>query len=402
MQTTRLGTCKVCVGCGRCQKQAKGMRTLTASFRVRELSAESRKQIDKGFIVADIGTTTVAMELYDFQGIKVAQYTCLNPQRVFGSDVISRISAAQDRMNALQMQKQLRDVLLTGIAYFEKEHAPVEEVYVSGNTTMLYFLCGKDVTPLGVAPFATDELVMEQFVLEGKRVYTLPGISAFVGSDVLSGIMAIGMHRKDKVTLFIDLGTNGEMVLGNQDKLLCTSVAAGPAFDYAVYDSDMAFGADMVSLVAHLLQQSVVDENGLLTEECFERGVSIGGVVITQDYLQKLLLAKAAVFAGIEILKTEYGLHDFSQIERVYIAGGMGFSLSEDAAIRIGMFPEAFRDKTVVVGNTSLAGACYFARCKTANCEAEEVKRNAENINLAQNNRFSQLYCENMRFVAGD
>ena len=398
MQTTRCKTCKVCVDCGRCQKQMKGMRTITASFHVRELLAENRKKTEKGFIVADIGTTTIAMELYDFQGIKASQYTCLNPQRVFGSDVISRISAAQDKINALQLQKQLRDVLLEGVAYFEKEHTPVDEIYVSGNTTMLYFLWGKDVAPLGVSPFLTDELEMECFDLNGKKVHTLPGISAFVGSDVLSGALALGLHQREKLTLFIDLGTNGEMMLGGKDKILCTSVAAGPAFDHGICEEDAAFGADMVSLVAELLQQEIVDGNGLLTEEYFEKGITIGGVVITQDYLQKLLLAKAAVAAGIEVLGKEYGILDFSEISRIYMAGGMGFTMSEDAAIRIGMFPETFRKKTVAVGNTSLAGAYYFARAKAAKEEAQELKRMARKINLARHPDFSKLYCDKMVF----
>ena len=398
MLTTRLGTCKVCVNCGRCQQGTKGLSALTASFHTRELPADEKKKVQTGFIIVDIGTTTIAMELYDFQGGKCAQYVCANPQRIFGSDVLSRISAAENKMNALQMQRQLKEVLCQGISYFESEHEPVEEIYVSGNTTMLYFLLGKDVSPLGVAPFVTDALSMETFMLEGKNVYTLPGISAFVGSDVLSGMLALGMDRKEKLSLFIDLGTNGEMILGNRDKLICTSVAAGPAFDMAVSEHDIAWGADIIRLVSVLIHRGIVDETGLLCEEYFEEGVTIGGIKITQDYLHKLLLAKAAVAAGISVLAKEYGLTDLGEITRVYVAGGMGFSMDEEAAIRIGMFPKQFRGKTVTVGNTSLAGAYYFARCQTAISQADIVKSKIEYINLAQNNAFTEEYCAKMLF----
>jgi len=398
MLTTRIGTCKVCVNCGRCQQATKGLKTLTASFHTRELPADKKKKVQTGFIIADIGTTTIAMELYDFQGVKSAQYVCANPQRIFGSDVLSRISAAENKMNALQMQRQLREVLCQGISFFESEHEPVEEVYVSGNTTMLYFLLGKDVAPLGVAPFKTDKLSTEVFMLDGKSVYTLPGISAFVGSDVLSGMLALGMDQKEKLCLFVDLGTNGEMVLGNRDKLICTSVAAGPAFDVTINEDDMAWGADVIRLVSILIHRGIIDETGLLREEYFEEGVTICGVRITQDYLQKLLLAKAAVAAGISVLAKEYGLQDLAAIDRVYVAGGMGFAMDEDAAIRIGMFPKQFRGKTVAVGNTSLAGAYYFARCETADLQAEQIKRKIEYINLAQNDAFADEYCAKMDF----
>lgn len=398
MLDTRLGACKVCVNCGRCRIGTKNLRTLTASFHTKELSADRKKKVQTGFVIADIGTTTIAMELYDFQGVKSAQYVCANPQRIFGSDVLSRISAAENQMNALQMRRQLREVLCQGISFFESEHAPVEEIYVSGNTTMLYFLLGKDVTPLGVAPFVTDELSVETFLLEGKSVYTLPGISAFVGSDVLSGMLALGMDEKEEICLFIDLGTNGEMVLGNKERLVCTSVAAGPAFDTAVNEEDMAWGADMIRLVSVLLRRGIVDETGLLCEEYFEEGVTIGGVRITQEYLHKLLVAKAAVAAGIEVLAKEYGIRDYGEITRVYVAGGMGFSMEEEAAIRIGMFPKQFRGKTVAVGNTSLAGAYYFARCETAISQAEKVKGEVEYLNLARNNAFAKEYCAKMLF----
>ena len=109
-------------------------------------------------------------------------------------------------------------------------------------------------------------------------------------------------------------------------------------------------------------------------------------------------MAKAAVAAGISVLAKEYGLQDLAAIDRVYVAGGMGFAMDEEAAIRIGMFPKQFRGKTVAVGNTSLAGAYYFARCETADLQAEQVKSKIEYINLAQNDAFAKEYCAKMDF----
>ncbi len=412
--------CDICVGCGRCGLPAEdSLCVVTESFLKSDIKQRNNfaqgdgvVAVDKDsglvadetmqegdFVVVDIGTTTIAMELYSAMGEKMAEYVCPNPQRIFGADVISRIQAAENPMNSRQMQALVKNALEVGLEKFATKAECINKMYVVGNTTMLYLLLGYDTTPLGCAPFQADYLQGELLQVGGVEAVTLPGLSAFVGADILAGVLVCEMYEKEEISLLIDLGTNGEMVLGNRNKMLACSTAAGPVFDgLCNKDGKVVWGADVIALVARLLEDGLVDETGLLVEPYFDKGIDIGGVHITQDVIRRLQTAKAAIVAGIECMAKEYGIGDLKQIKKVYLAGGLGYFLKEEAAIQIGLLPAQFRGRVLSVGNSALAGGCDYHYLE--NCEevTEKILQRTTVMNLAQWKDFGERFIQNMDF----
>ncbi len=387
--------CAVCIGCGRCGEYPEDLQVITNSFLKSELL--SVDSTDKGsFVIVDIGTTTIAMEAYNKQGKKLADYVQPNPQRIFGRDVISRIQAAERPLVAKQMQGLVKQVLLQGLEEFRKKVLDIREVYVAGNTTMLYLLLGYDTTELGYAPFIASYLEAVEIELGEWTVHVLPGLSAFVGSDIVAGVLAGGIAEKKNVSLLIDLGTNGEIVLGNREKMIACATAAGPAFEGMLEEDRQAlWGADLVKAVAVFLDKGILDETGLLTEPYFTEGVTIAGVQITQEHVRNLQTAKAAIAAGIEILVEAYGI-SLEDIGQVYLAGGFGYFLEEEAAIRIGLLPKALKGKVQAVGNSALAGCYAYHFAGDAEEKLARIKELTKVINLAEWEGFSQRFVENM------
>lgn len=387
--------CVVCIGCGRCGEYPRNLQVITDSFLKSELlSVEST---DKGsFVIADIGTTTIAMEAVDAQGKKLADYVQPNPQRVFGRDVISRIQAAEEPLVAKQMQRLVKQVLFQGLEEFQKKGIDIRNVYVAGNTTMLYLLLGYETGELGYAPFRASRLERAETSLGEWNAVCLPGLSAFVGADIAAGVLATGMAEKESVSLLIDLGTNGEMVLGNREKMIACATAAGPAFEGMLEDGRQAlWGADLVKAVAELLDKGILDETGLLAEPYFKEGVTVAGVQITQEHVRNLQTAKAAFAAGVEILAEAYGIA-VEDIEEVYLAGGFGYFLEEESAIRIGLLPKALKGNVRAVGNIALAGCYAYHFDARAEQKITRIKELTQVINLAECEVFSQRFVENM------
>ncbi len=410
--------CEICVGCGRCESTTKGLHIITESFLKPELLPAGETAGKGSFVVADIGTTTIAMELYDSMGKKQAEYVAVNPQRVVGADVISRIQAAENPMMAKQLQAFVLLELGNGIEKFlmqigegeaagtakrqnvqtNTQQAPcIEKVYIAGNTVMLNILCGHEVQSLGYAPFRADFLEQETMLIKGIPAVTMPGLSAFVGGDVVAGILATGMQRREEISLLIDLGTNGELVLGNREKLLAGSTAAGPAFEGMLrMQGKQVWGADAVACVAELLKRGIVDETGLLAEPYFEKGVTIGGVCISQENIRNLQTAKAAIATGIQALVKEYGLNGAEEIQKVYLAGGFGYYLREQAAVDIGLLPEELTGKIQAIGNSALAGNYYYHRSTGATQELEQIRSVTKVVNLAEMEAFTEEFVSNM------
>ncbi len=387
--------CAVCIGCGRCGEYGKDLQVITDSFLKSELL--SVDSADKGsFVIVDIGTTTIAMEVVDAKGKKLADYVQPNPQRVFGRDVISRIQAAESPLMARQMQELVKKVLRQGLEEFRKKGADIRKVYVAGNTTMLYLLLGYDTGELGYAPFRASHLEAVEITLGEWQAQILPGLSAFVGSDIVAGVLASGMAAKESVSLLIDLGTNGEMVLGNREKMIACATAAGPAFEGMLEDGRQAlWGADLVRAVAELLEKGILDETGLLAEPYFTEGVTIAGICITQEHVRNLQTAKAAIASGIEILVEAYGIA-LEDIGRVYLAGGFGYFLEEESAIRMGLLLKALEGKIQAVGNSALAGCYAYHFDRQAEAKVARMKEITQVINLAEWEGFSRKFVENM------
>lgn len=177
---------------------------------------------------------------------------------------------------------------------------------VAANTTMTYLFMGWNPEELGKAPFTVSHSGAVETEIAGVACHIIPGLSAFVGGDITAGILASGMLEQEASTLLIDLGTNGEMALGNRHRLHACATAAGPAFEGGANRG--IWGADMVRLLQKLLEEGLMDGQGLLKEPYFTKGVRIGDVLVTKESVRAVQLAKGAIAAGIEILADSYGI----------------------------------------------------------------------------------------------
>ena len=412
--------CDICTGCGRCVGVANRADIITQMPLwnvIEQTYAQGETQTETSgtgacLIAADIGTTTIAMNLYGTKGEWLDQYVCVNPQVSYGADVLSRIQASKENADAARdMTDKVRQVLSRGIACFRKKLqetdtvsgsakdrnaencAPEIRMVIAANTTMVYLLMGWDATELGQAPFRVSHTGSVIWELEGIPVYIFPALSAFVGGDITAGIVACDMTKKEDITLLVDLGTNGEMVLGNSKRLIACSTAAGPAFEGG--PNRGVWGADMVSLLADLRKRKIVDETGLLMEPYFDKGIDIGGVHVTQQSIRAIQLAKGAIVAGIRILADRYGVA-LEQIDRVVLAGGFGYYLKPEDAASIGLLPRELVEKTVTGGNTALAGALRVGRKLEEDPFWERETLQMELVNLAEVPEFEELYFSSM------
>ena len=402
--------CHICTGCGRCPGiypdsartgERNGLHVLTEGMGEGETGDVLKRDLGN-LITADIGTTTIAMVLYGEDGRKMDSFVCLNPQIKYGADVISRIQAAEDPRSASEMKLQVRQALCRGIGQFRERISGKEglRMVIAANTTMVYLFMGWDTKELGEAPFRASRLEAVRTELDGVACYIFPGLSAFVGGDITAGIYACGMTDREEPTLLIDLGTNGEMALGSRSRVLACATAAGPAFEGGVNRG--VWGSDMVSLLARLRREGVLDETGLLADPFFDTGIRIGDVCVTQQSVRAVQLAKGAIAAGIRILAEAYGLSP-DRIPRVVLAGGFGYYLNPEDAACIGLLPGELAGRTFAGGNTALAGArlvgMRFADSEAWISGAENIFPKGCSVeikNLAKEPDFEKWYLESM------
>ena len=379
-------------------------------------------------IVVDIGTTTLAFAL--LQGGRVLYtHARANSQRAFGHDVISRIQAAGDgRSRALydRIHADLRDGTAQLLAEAGTVADNVRTFVVAGNTTMLHLLTGTDCTTLGQFPFTPvflDGRVIEDSPV-GIPMTLLPGISAFVGADIVAGLLYCAGLGKSR-WLLIDLGTNGEIAFSTPDGIWVTAAAAGPAFEAANISCGMPgvpgavahavcedgrfavktignappvglCGSGVLDVAAQLVRHGLVDETGGMADAYFETGVPITDRIhFTQQDLRELQLAKSAIRTGIELLLSEAGA-SCHEVEAVYLAGGLGHALSQESAFDLGLLPRAFAGKTVAAGNTALAGGIASLGAPTENLE--NIVRTAKELQLATHPRFNDAFLTHIMF----
>ena len=392
-------------------------------------------------IAIDIGTTTLAYELTDLStGKRLLTYSSANSQRNLGADVITRIKkatqGAQDELHAYIIGDIRR-----GITHIlEKSALPADAisfVSVAGNTTMLHLLQNMPCNTLGTYPFVPVDISMRRCAfsqvigdeLPGAELIILPGISTFVGADIVAGILCCNPQNRFAPNLLIDLGTNGEMALFTHDRILATSTAAGPAFEagniscgtasipgaiakvryspennvfiYETIDNRPAIGicgTGVMDIAAELVLHGLADETGRLADEYFDNGVVIAkGLTFTQKDMREIQLAKSAVRSGIEILLDVAG-YSYNDIDKVYLAGGFGHKINIDSAVALGLIPSTLAGKVVTVGNTALGGATHVLVSSIAEADVVALAGRAEEINLSAHPRFNDLFMEHMMF----
>ena len=399
-------------------------------------------------VAFDIGTTTVVGYLMDLStGVQMGVESSMNAQRAYGADVISRCTAAatKEGLSGLTaaIRGQLRDMTAALCSGSGVDAGQVYHIAIAGNTVMLHLLAGVPVDGIAVSPFAPVftqgfDFPSGPFGLGCPNAVAtlLPCIAGYVGADIVAAAMACGMDLEGPPRLLLDIGTNGEMLLAADGKLLCCSTAAGPAFEGAhiacgvggvrgaiskvsLRDGSIATetvgggtpvgicGSGLVDAVAALLDAYAVDETGRLDEEYLpDRHFELDGkgafrltdeVYLTQKDLREVQLAKSAIAAGVEILLREAGLKA-EDVAEVYLAGGFGSHIDPISACRIGLMPKALLGAVRAVGNAAGAGARIALLNKNARERAEAIRRNTRAVELSLRPDFQDLYVDNMLF----
>ena len=419
-----------------------------------EPSGSNEAEAEEAYGIAiDLGTTTIAAALIQSttDGYKVVgTSSCVNSQRKYGADVISRISAAEDA----GIRQALRNTVVTDIENLIKElttshnitylgkSPDLKAITITGNTTMLYLLAGRDAASLGKYPYTAEYLQKEQMLsdilldnISDISLTVLPGISAFVGADIVAGLFTLDLNKDEKF-FFLDLGTNGEMAFYDGEHLKVTSTAAGPVFEAGGISCGVASipgavdhvkiegtardhrvhigtiggaepigicGTGVMEAASELVRTGLVDETGLLTEEYFDEGVPLtddGRIRLTQQDIRSVQLAKAAIYTGAKtILNGKIP-------DKVYISGGFGSKISQENVEELHMFPGEFNGKIIAIGNSALKGAAEYTACVLSGWEAEAdasagldlIKEKAQLTELATMDGFDEDYIAAMNF----
>lgn len=383
----------------------------------REINAKKSAGIG---LALDIGTTTLAFSFVDLEnGRDLKNFSQLNPQRSFGADVISRITACKNGKTKLMQNvivKAVNDNIL-------KSGYDVEKIVVVGNTTMLHLFLGQNASGLGEYPFKPNflekqELNGKDIGINAKKIILLPSISAFVGADINAGILASGMTKGNNVLL--DIGTNGEIVLQYNEKLYSTSTAAGPCFEGAkiscgiggvagaidsvqsgkitTINNEKAIGicgSGLIDAISVMLEKNIIDETGAF--KVADRYYLTDTIYVSGRDVREFQLAKSAIRAGLVALIT-FAECKYDDIDNLFLAGGLGYYINKESACRVGLLPTELKDKIKVVGNTALAGAKMCLLNERYVDELQDVALTTTNLNLSTNEVFIEEYLNNMTF----
>ncbi len=401
----------------------------------------------------DIGTTTIVVYLVDMKnGQILGSASSYNPQVKCGDDVITRIVYATEK-NGLQELQELAvgsiDTMLTELSH-RHGVAPgmIDYVVVAGNTTMSHLFYGIDPQHIREEPYIPTAAFLP--LVRGKNVglkldpqaivYAMPNVASYVGGDITAGVLVSQMHKKEAVSLFIDVGTNGEIVLGNKDWLVTAACSAGPAFegsgikfgmramegaieeveiDPKTYEVNYRVigdakpigicGSGMIDALAEMYMTGVIDQKGKIRQEIKTKRIRRGDsgleyvlawrvenainkeIVLTEVDLDNLIRAKAAIYAGFGTLLGQMHM-GFADVDRIYIAGGFGRYIDVERAVEIGLLPDLPVDKFQFLGNTSIIGAYYALLCDRLRHEAEDIARKMTYLELSVSRNFMDEY----------
>ena len=399
-------------------------------------------------LAIDVGTTSIVVYLVDMaDGSIIAATSGHNRQSACGDDVINRIVCAEKngvgKLSRMALST-INNLINEALDSVNRNFKDIKNVVISGNTTMTHLLLKIEPRYIRREPYIPS--VSEFPILKAGNigikanpiaaVFIMPGPASYVGGDIVSGMIYSGLHREEPLTLFIDVGTNGEIVLGNKDWLMTASCSAGPAFEgggirWGMRAEEGAIekvsidpetleptfstvgdasprgicGSGMIDLISEMLLTGVIGQDGKYQIDQNHYRMKQDGedlayiiafadetpmeedIVFTEIDIHSLTLSKGAVYAGFMVLLEQAGL-DFSMIDRILIAGGFGQYLNVEKAITIGLLPDIDHDKFKYLGNSSIAGAYMALLSDDYRNEARLVSNNMTYIDFSSNNRF--------------
>lgn len=395
-------------------------------------------------IAIDIGTTTIVAYLVDLSNNNLVDSASeYNKQMIYGEDILSRIDYA--KKNGVEKLNRLVIETIDGLIerLIKDRKVKIKEIATAGNTTMTYMLLNKNPEiikkNLDLEEFKiAHSMDLEKLGIKSKGIlYSLPGIASYVGGDIVADIIASNMHKSRNVSMLIDIGTNGEVVIGNREFLVACSTSAGPAFEgsetrcgmrattgaiedirikenfeieYATIHNDKArgiCGSGFIDLIADLFLRGIIDHNGKFSDiktykirdgESGKEFIVVSknetatgkDIVITEKDIKGIMFSKAAIYAGASSL-TKIGI-PFEDLEKIYVAGGFGYYLDVEKAITLGLLPDLPREKFEFIGNGSAKGAYLTLTNKEKRKEAEEIARKTTYFDLSKEKTFNEEY----------
>jgi len=394
---------------------------------------------EKFGVAIDIGTTTVALYLIDIEtNTRLVTVGGVNAQSPYGADVTSRINyCVQNGHGKLteiirgQISSMIDEACLISGIQSEK----IGYITIAANTIMQHLAAGYSPIEMGVAPFTPVSLFGEDLpswqnlsVSKNAKIYYTPAISAYVGGDITAGLLAAGFENIPGPAIFLDIGTNGEIVLKHKDVYYCCAAAAGPAFEGAEITMGMTAdagaidhvkwtngikisvigggipkgicGSGLLDTLAVLLDTGAVDETGRLDRDKLWLSED-HNVFITAGDIRKLQLAKAAIAAGIQVLLRFAGVSE-AEIKSLVLAGGFGSYMDLNSAARIGLFPKRLLPVAKAFGNTAGEGAAIALCSEEARSRLEGIRAQCEYIELSSMTFFNDKFVEQMTFEDTD
>ena len=446
-------------------RQYKG--TLTATlFRGQLVDIEAGNTSEQAYGMAfDIGTTSIVGSLLDLNtGEELAAVGMINPQAPFGADLMSRIAFAQFNSKNLQMLRgkalnALNDLIKEACAEAEIEAAQIYKIVVVGNTCMHHILLGIDVSYLGLAPYApvlrdAQTIPASELPLKAApraHICTLPILAGFVGADALACVLSTRIYESEEIRVLVDIGTNGEMVIGSRDRLVACSAPAGPAFegaqirhgmrgalgaieriaigedvDCGVIGGEAAIGicgSGLIEACARMSEAGLMNASGALSRKIEDFPPELGkrlvkgdhgaefvlvwgqdsgkgeDVTLTQGDIRQLQLAKSAIFSGVAMLQKEMEVAP-EDVTELFLCGGFGNYVDVASAVRIRLLPEMPVERITYFGNAAQMGAQMVLLSETEWRRASELLEQIEHVALAARPDFQDLFIDGMSFGA--
>jgi uncharacterized 2Fe-2S/4Fe-4S cluster protein (DUF4445 family) len=393
-------------------------------------------------LAVDLGTTTLVVELIDLNtGESIDTATENNSQMKYGMDIVSRISFSYQNPDSLQKLQMaiLKTLTLMIKILLERNQVSQDRIYeivIAGNTAMNHLLLGIPVDTLAVSPFHAVFHRMAEFKADelglrlnpNARAYIVPNIKSFVGGDISAGLQATDLANRKGNHLFVDLGTNGEIVLKTEKKFVATSTAAGPAFEGmnihsgmlalpgAIYKAEKKnrlilhtigkekpkgiCGTGLIDLIAVFLDGGKITSSGKIYGNKGKIRIT-ENIFLSQQDVREIQLAVAAVKSGIRMICEKHRINK-GDLDTVFIAGAFGNYLNTQNAMRIGLLPDIDPEKIVYVGNSSLAGARALLLSKPARKRTESLINKVRYISLASDPRFQEYFVESLNFGDGN